>query len=405
MSSSILGHVKVLDLSRVMAGPWCTQTLADLGATVWKIERPGVGDEMRQSPPFLDSPAGGPRETVPFVCLNRGKRSITIDFTRPEGREIVVELARRCDVLIENFKAGDLLRHGLDDASLRAVNPSIIYCSITGYGQDGPMAAMPGYDPVFQAVSGIMSTCGLPDGVPGGGPMRSMLPLVDVMTGMTATSAVLAALLHRDRTGEGQHIDLALLDVAVAATVHLGQRYLSTGSNPSRAGNGSLLFAPSNCFPCRDGLILIQIGNDGQWRKLCEALGRTDWLARAGWQGNADRVRDKDAVDAALAAVTREHDKQPLADLLGAAGVPSGPVNDMAAAFAHPQAQHRGMRVDLPHPQRGTLPVIRSPMRFSRTPVEHRLPPTLGEGTRAVLQGELGLDDSLLERLAAAGVV
>ena len=407
MSASVLGHIKVLDLSRVLAGPWCTQALADMGATVYKVERPDVGDEMRQSPPFLLGRDGEPTaDTVPFVALNRGKQSLTIDFTRPEGQTLVRELAQRCDVLVENLKTGDLVRYGLDYDSVRLVNPAIVYCSITGYGQTGPMAALPGYDPVFQAISGIMSTCGRPDDEPGGGPMRSMLPLVDVMTGMVSTSAVLAALLHRERTGEGQHLDTALLDVAMASTIHLGQTYLSTGRNPRRSGNGSLLFAPSNCFPCSDGLIFIQIGNDHQWKRLCASLGREDWLRDPRFAGNANRVKHKTDVNGELAAVTRNFAKLALSDRLGAAGVPCGPVNEMADAFDHPQVKHRGTRVELPHPGYGALPVIRSPFRFSRTPVEHRLPPTvLGADTRAVLERELGVDDVRWAALQSAGAI
>lgn len=406
VTPGVLDGIRILDLSRVLAGPWCTQALADMGAEVWKIERPGVGDEMRQSPPFLRDREGQPtKQTTSYVCLNRGKRSLTIDFTQPAGQALVQDLARRADVVVENFKAGDLQRDGLDWASLSALNPRLIYCSITGYGQDGPMAALPGYDPVFQAISGIMSTCGLPDGQAGAGPMRSMLPLVDVMTGMVSTSHILAALFHRQRTGQGQHLDVALLDVALAATVHLGQNYLSTGRVPQRAGNGSLLFAPSNCFPCRDGHIFIQIGNDAQWQRLCKSLGREDWRNDPSLATNAERMKRKPEVDEAVSQVTRGWDKQALSDQLGAAGVPCGPVNDIAQAFSHPQAVHRGLRVELDDPQLGTLPVTRSPFRFSATPVQHRPPPSLGADTRAVLSEQLAVDDDGWLRLVEGGVV
>lgn len=405
-TAAVLQGVRILDLSRVLAGPWCTQALADMGAEVFKIERPGSGDEMRHSPPFLRDREGQPtRDTPSYVCVNRGKRSLTVDFTQAAGQALIRDLARQCDVVVENFKAGDLARHGLDPASLMALNPGLVYCSITGYGQDGPMAGLPGYDPVFQALSGIMSTCGLPDGEPGAGPMRSMLPLVDVMTGMVATSTILGALLHRARTGEGQHLDVALLDVALAATVHLGQNYLSTGRVPARAGNGSLLFAPSNCFPCREGHIFIQIGNDSQWQRLCQALGREDWRGDPRFVSNAERMRHKTAVDEAVSAVTRDWDKQALAQRLGEAGVPCGPVNDLAQAFAHPQAVHRGLRLELDDPRFGALPMVRSPFRFSRTPVRHRPPPALGADTRAVLQERLGVDDTRWQALVDAGVV
>lgn len=406
MSAQILSGIRVLDLTRVLAGPWCTQSLADMGATVYKIERPGSGDEMRASPPFLPDRNGQPtRDTPSFLCVNRGKRSLTIDMTQPQGQVLLRDLARQCDVLVENFKVGDLKRHGLDYASLRALHPSLIYCSITGYGQDGPLAAQPGYDPVFQAISGIMSTCGRPDDQPGGGPMRSMLPLVDVMTGMTATSAVLAALLHRQRTGEGQCLDIALLDVAMAANVHLGQNYLSTGRQPRRAGNGSLLFAPSNCYPCEDGHILIQIGNDAQWERLCKALGREDWLADPRYASNAQRVTGSGDLDNALSEQTRQYRKQALADRLGAAGVPCGPVNTLEQAYDHPQARHRGLRMTVDHPVHGEVAMTRSPLRFSRTPVQYRPPPALGADTADVLREQLGLDDAALDRLHAAGVV
>lgn len=405
-SPAILSDIKVLDLSRVLAGPWCTQSLADMGATVWKIERHGTGDEMRLSPPYLTDLEGNrTNDTVSYVCVNRGKHSLTIDFTQPDGLVLLMELVRKADVLVENFKAGDLRRYGLDYDSVRRVNPSIVYCSITGYGQDGPMSSLPGYDPVFQAISGIMSTCGLPDDQPGGGPMRAVLPMVDVMTGMVSTSAVLAALLHRAKTGEGQHLDMALLDVAMAASVHLGQGYLSAGKNPRRVGNGSFLFAPANCFPCQDGHIFVQIGNDNQWRRLCKVLGRDDWASNPAYTTNADRMQHKEEVDRALAEVTRGWAKQALADALGAAGVPCGPVNEISQAFDHPQVKHRGIRVDMPHPRYGTLPVIHSPLRFSKTPVEHRPPPALGADTRAVLRDELGVDDARWAALQAAGVV
>ncbi len=406
MTKQILAGVKVLDLSRVLAGPWCTQSLADMGATVYKIERLGTGDEMRQSPPFLKDADGEPtNETTSYVCVNRGKRSLTIDFTKPQGRKILLDLAARCEVLVENFKAGDLRRYGLDYESVRAVNPSIVYCSITGYGQDGPMAAQPGYDPVFQAISGIMSTCGLPDGVPGAGPMRAMVPIVDVMTGMVSAAAVLGALLHRKNTGEGQHLDIALLDVALAATVHLGQTHLSTGKLPSRAGNGSKLFAPANCYPCVEGHILIQIGNDFQWARLCKCLGKQAWMEDPRFKTNADRMPHGLELDTLLSDITRTWDKQELSQLLGDAGVPCGPVNNLAQAFDHPQVKHRGLRMELDHPVYGKMPLIRSPLRFSGTPAQYSVPPALGADTAQVLQDELEVDAAMFARLKEAGLV
>ncbi|WP_421954745.1 CaiB/BaiF CoA transferase family protein [Polaromonas sp.] len=406
MSKQILGGIKILDLTRVLAGPWCTQALADMGATVYKIERLGAGDEMRHSPPFLKDADGAPtRDSTSYVCVNRGKRSLAIDFTRPEGRKLLLGLVERCDVLAENFKVGDLKRYGLDYESVRKVNPSIVYCSITGYGQDGPMASQPGYDPVFQAISGIMSTCGLPDGMPGSGPMRSMLPLVDVMTGMVSTSAILGALLHRKGTGEGQHLDIALLDVALAATVHLGQTYLSTGKLPQRAGNGSLLFAPSNCYPCVEGHILIQIGNDFQWTRLCKCLGKEDWLEDPRFVTNASRMTLSRELDLLLSEITRTWDKQTLSELLGKSGVPCGPVNNLAQAFEHPQVKHRELKMELEHPVYGKLAQIRSPLRFSATPAQYRIPPALGADTADVLREELGLSEEMFGQLQEAGLV
>ena len=404
-TKQILAGVKVLDLSRVLAGPWCTQSLADMGATVYKIERLRVGDEMRHSPPFLQDTSGTPTgDSTSYLSVNRGKRSLTIDFTKPRGLQLLLRLAQRCDVLVENFKAGDLKRYGLDYASLCKVNPSIVYCSITGYGQEGPMAALPGYDPVFQAISGIMSTCGLPDGLPGAGPMRAMVPVIDVMTGMVSTSAVLGALLHRKNSGEGQHLDIALLDVALAATVHLGQTHLSTGKLPERAGNGSKLFAPSNLYPCQEGHILIQIGNDFQWSRLCKCLGKEDWMQDPRLATNATRMLQASALDAMLSEVTQSWDKQALSELLGAAGVPCGPVNNLAQAFAHPQAKYRDIRMQLAHPVYGTVDLIRSPLRFSKTPAQYRVPPALGADTAAVL-AELGVDAAEFGELREAGLV
>jgi crotonobetainyl-CoA:carnitine CoA-transferase CaiB-like acyl-CoA transferase len=406
MKQMVLEGIKVLDLSRVLAGPWCTQSLADMGAEVFKIERPGLGDEMRHSPPFLkDRDGRATRDTPSYFCVNRGKKSLTVDVTKPAGQALLLELARRCDVLVENYKVGDLARYGLDYARVSKVNPGIVYCSITGYGQDGPMAAWPGYDPVMQAISGIMSTCGVPDGQPGAGPMRSMIPVVDVMTGMVSTGAVLAALFHRERTGEGQHLDLALLDVAVSAANHLAQNYLSTGRTPVRAGNGSLLFAPSNCYPCADGLLLVQIGNDNQWQRLCKALGRDNWLEDERFLTNSGRMKHKHELDIELAAALAQVKRDDITQQLGAAGVPCGPVNTIAQAFEHPQVVHRGLRAEIEHPAHGTIPVVRSPYRFSRRPVRMTAPPSMGAHTREVLREQLGLDDVRLDQLSHAGVL
>lgn len=402
---SILDGIKVLDLTRVLAGPWCTQALADMGATVWKIERPDGGDELRMGAPHVMNAQGRPTTLAHgFLSANRGKHSVTLDFTRPEGQRIVQQLAAQADVLIENFKVGDLARYGLDYDSVRRIRPDIIYCSITGYGQDGPLASQPGYDPVFQAVSGIMSVSGHADGEPGEGPIRCAVAYIDVTTGMIATSGILGALFHRQRTGVGQRLDVALLDVALASTTYIAQKYVSTGAVPKRAGNGSLLVSPSGTYPCRDGQILIHAGNANQWEKLCQCLGKPEWLQDARFTDRPTRLQHKQAVDAAIGAVTRQWDKQALADALGAVGVPAGPVNTIAEAFASPQVKHRGIAVSVDHPGLGPIPMVHSPFRFSQTPVQHRPAPELGAQTDRVLREVLGLDDQAIAALHSAKV-
>jgi crotonobetainyl-CoA:carnitine CoA-transferase CaiB-like acyl-CoA transferase len=385
--SRMLKGIKVLDLTRVISGPWCTQMLADMGATVYKIERPDGGDELRQSPPFLKDTNGEATDITPaFAMVNRGKKSVCIDFTKEQGAAQLRQLVLECDIFVENFKAGDLKRYGLDYESLRILKPSLIYCSISGYGQSGPMAAWPGYDPVFQAISGIMSTNGLPDSNPGGGPLRPSLPNIDVMTGMVATVGILGALFHQQRTGEGQYIDTALLDVAMASTVHLGQSYLNTGKLPQRAGNASQLFSPSNIFPCQDGDLYLHVGNEMQWKKLCGGLNQPQWLSDPRYRNNATRMQHRAQLDQAIASISRQHSNQSIAQTLSEAGVPCGPVNTLAQAFSHPQALHRGLRIEVADERFGHLPMVRSPLRFSETPVEHQRPPTLGQHTQEVLR-------------------
>lgn len=406
MAGGILDGVKVLDMTRVLAAPWCTQALADMGATVWKIERPGPGDEMRLGPPNLPDRDGRPTTTsAAFASANRGKRSVTCDFTRPEGQAVLKALVARADVFVENFKVGDLARYGLDYERVRAIRPDIVYCSVTGYGQDGPFASQPGYDPVFQAISGIMSTSGLAESEPGSVPLRAMVPYVDVMTGMVATSTILGALFHRQRTGEGQRLDVALLDVAMAASVYIGQKYLAAGVLPARVGNGSLLASPSGVYPCRDGHVLIQIGSDVQFQRLCRFLGVDEWSADPRYATNAERMKRSRELDEALSARTREHGKAELADALGRSGIPCGQVNTFAEAFEHPQVVHRGIAVEVEHESHGPLKLIRSPLRFSRTPVEHRPVPLLGADTDDVLAGELGMSRDAIDSLRAASIV
>lgn len=318
----------MLDLTRIIAGPWCTQQLAEMGATVYKIERPGIGDDMRHLKPTLSLPDGSPAmDSTSHLGLNRSKHSITVDISQPAGQRIVLDLAAKCDVFVENYNTGNLARLGLDYERIKALNPGIVYCSITGYGQDGPLASQPGYDPIFQAVTGLMSTCGIPDSMPGAGLVRTTIPFVDVMTGMTATTAIMGALYHRKGTGKGQFVDVALLDVAFASAGPYAQTFLITGKAPERVGNCSTLFAPSNCFHCAgDGYILIQVVNEAQWRRLCDVLGRPDWAEDPRFAANASRVLNLQELHRQLETMTRKRDARELAATLGATDVPCGPV-------------------------------------------------------------------------------
>ena len=402
-----LSHVTVLDLSRVLAGPWASQILGDLGATVYKIERPGSGDDTRSwGPPFLHDSAGAQGDAAYYLCTNRNKRSITVDFTTPEGREIVQALAARADVVLENFKVGGLRAHGLDYESLRALNPRLIYCSITGFGQTGPYAARPGYDFLVQAMGGLMSITGAKDGEPGAGPQKAGVALTDILTGLYATIGILAALAHRERTGEGQQIDVALLDVQVACLANQAMNYLVGGKPPVRMGNAHPNIVPYQDFPTADGHMIIAVGNDAQFARLAAQFGRPDWAEDARFSTNAARVANREALIAAIreVSVTR-----PTADWvlrLERAQVPCGPINALDAVFADPQVRARDLRLELPHPVAGNVPQVASPLRLSATPVTYRnAPPTLGADTRAVLAEVLGLSAAEIDALAARRIV
>ena len=402
-----LSHVTVLDLSRVLAGPWASQILGDLGATVYKIERPGSGDDTRVwGPPFLQDSAGARGDAAYYLCTNRNKRSITVDFTTPEGREIVQALAARADVVLENFKVGGLRAHGLDYESLRALNPRLIYCSITGFGQTGPYAARPGYDFLVQAMGGLMSITGAKDGEPGAGPQKAGVALTDILTGLYATIGILAALAHRERTGEGQQIDVALLDVQVACLANQAMNYLVGGKPPVRMGNAHPNIVPYQDFPTADGHMIIAVGNDAQFARLAAQFGRPDWAEDARFSTNAARVANREALIAAIreVSVTR-----PTADWvlrLERAQVPCGPINALDAVFADPQVRARDLRLELPHPVAGNVPQVASPLRLSATPVTYRnAPPTLGADTRAVLAEVLGLSAAEIDALAARRIV
>ncbi|WP_456280510.1 CoA transferase [Cupriavidus sp. JZ107] len=363
MLHKALSGIKVLDLSRILAGPWCTQNLADLGAEVTKIEHPERGDDTRGwGPPYLQSPDGSERMSAYFACCNRGKRSLAIDFTTDEGKAAILALADQADVLVENFKAGTLQRYGLDYASLQARNPRLVYLSITGFGQSGPMADKPGYDYVFQGMGGLMSYTGQPDGEPGEGPLRTGVAVVDLSTGMYATSAVLAALFQRQATGEGQHLDIALLDVAVALNANQGANYLFSGRNPPRSGNAHPNCAPYEVFRCADGHLILAIGNDAQFGRFCEVAGLADLPADPRYRTNSARIANLPALRALLAQVFATRSRRQWTDAFDAAGVPWGPIHSIEEVFAHPQVRHRGLLRHAQHPVLGRIPMVRNPM-------------------------------------------
>ncbi|MBL7252683.1 CaiB/BaiF CoA transferase family protein [Alloalcanivorax marinus] len=406
--SGALSHLRVLDLSRVLAGPWAGQILGDLGARVIKVERPGRGDDTRGwGPPYLkDGDGGDTDQAAYYLTANRNKESVAIDITRPEGQELVRKLAAECDVVLENFKVGGLKRYGLDYDSLKAVNPKLIYCSITGFGQDGPYAKRAGYDFLIQGMGGLMSLTGHAEGEPGAGPMKVGVALTDITTGLYATIAVLAALSHRDRTGEGQHLDMALFDVQMACLANQAMNYLTTGQSPRRFGNAHPNIVPYQDFPTADGDMILTVGNDDQFARFCEVAGHPEWAEDPRFATNRSRVEHRDVLVPLLRQTTVMKTTTEWLAALEAVGVPCGPVNNLEQAFADPQARARGLRREMDHPIAGTVPTVASPLRLSATPAEYRLPPPLlGEHTRAVLGDMLGLDESALETLFANGVV
>ncbi|WP_137817666.1 CaiB/BaiF CoA-transferase family protein [Pseudomonas sp. 2FG] len=406
--SGALSHLRVLDLSRVLAGPWAGQILADLGAEVIKIERPGNGDDTRAwGPPFLkDANGENTSEAAYYLSANRNKQSVTLDFTQPEGQHIVRELAAKSDILLENFKVGGLAAYGLDYASLKAINPRLIYCSITGFGQYGPYAKRAGYDFMIQGLGGLMSLTGRPDGEAGGGPVKVGVALTDILTGLYSTVAVLAALAHREQGGSGQHIDMALLDVQVACLANQAMNYLTTGTAPKRLGNAHPNIVPYQDFPTADGDFILTVGNDGQFRKFCEVAGHPEWADDPRFATNKLRVANRTVLIPLIRQATVFKTTGEWVTALEQAGVPCGPINDLAQMFADPQVQARGLRVELPHALGGTVPQVASPIRLSETPVQYRnAPPLLGEHTVEVLQKVLGLDAGQIEALRQAGVV
>ncbi|HHT8833269.1 CoA-transferase [Burkholderia cenocepacia] len=396
-----LSHIRVLDLTRVLAGPWCAQTLADFGADVIKVERPGAGDDTRHwGPPYLkDADGADTAEAAYYLAANRNKRSVTIDIATPEGQRIVRELAAQSDVVLENYKVGQLKKYGLDYDTLRAVKPDLVYCSVTGFGQTGPYAHRAGYDFIVQGIGGFMSITGERDGEPGGGPQKAGVAIADLATGLYSTIAVLAALAHRDRTGEGQYIDMALLDVQVALLANMNTNFLASGKPPVRWGNAHPNIVPYQTFQTSDGWIIVAVGNDGQFRKFVEAGGRPELADDERFATNPSRVRHRDTLVPILAEMVKARGKADWIGALEAAGVPCGPINDLDEVFDNEQVVARGMQVALPHPCGADVKLVRNPIRMSATPPDARTaPPLLGAQTEEVLRDMLGYDD---ERIAA----
>jgi crotonobetainyl-CoA:carnitine CoA-transferase CaiB-like acyl-CoA transferase len=404
----ILDGIRVLDLTRVLAGPWATQNLADFGAEVIKVERPGHGDDTRKwGPPFLRDRAGNDTsDAAYYLACNRGKKSITLDFTRTEGRGLARALAGKSDVVVENFKVGDLARHGLDYATLAVDNPRLVYCSITGFGQDGPYRDRPGYDFMIQGLGGLMSVTGERDDLAGGGPQKVGVAVSDLFTGMYATTAIVAALLERETSGLGQYIDMALLDVQVAMLANLSSSYFVSAKAPRRMGNAHQNIVPYHVFRASDAFLIVAVGNDGQFAAFCEVLGVPEWAADARFSTNPQRVGHRELLVGMISErLARRPARLWLAELEGA-GVPCGPINDLAQVFADPQVRHRGMQVTAPHALAGSVTMVANPIKFSATPIAHdRPPPLLGEHTEEVLRSVLGLDGAAIAGLRAAGAV
>lgn len=403
-----LGHIRVLDLSRVLAGPWCSQNLADLGADVIKIERPGVGDDTRAwGPPYAkDADGNNTSEAAYYLSANRGKRSVTVDIASAEGQAIIRELALSSDVVLENYKVGQLKRYGLDYEALKALKPDLVYCSVTGFGQDGPYAHRAGYDFLIQGMGGLMSITGERDDLSGGGPQKAGVAITDLMTGMYATVAVLAALTYRDRTGCGQHIDMALLDTQVAMLANMGSNYLNSGKPPKRWGNAHANIVPYQTFAAADGHIIVATGNDGQYQKFVEAGNRQDLASDPRFATNPLRVQHRDVLVPLLAEMVKTRTRGEWIAQLEAVGVPCGPINDLHDVFDNPQVKARGTAIEMDHPAAGKVKLVRSPMKMSVTPADAALPPPmLGQHTDEVLREVLGRSEQQIAALREKGVL
>jgi formyl-CoA transferase len=407
-ASHPLDGIRVLDLTRILAGPWATQNLADLGAEVIKVERPGRGDDTRTwGPPWLkDAQGRDTREAAYFLSVNRGKKSLTLDISKPSGQALLRDLAAQFDVLVENYKVGDLARYGLSYEDLRPLNARLVYCSVTGFGQTGPYAPRPGYDFIFQGMGGLMSITGERDELPGGGPQKVGIAVTDVLTGMYAALAVVAALRHRDLTGTGQVIDMALYDAIVAFNANQILNFWCSGETPKRYGNAHANIVPYEVFATADGHIILAVGNDSQFASFCAVAGREALAQDERFRTNPDRVRQRATLVPMVQELVRAQPSRWWIERLEAAGVPCGPINDMRQVFEDPQVQHRGMRVDIPHPLGIDVPTVASPMRFSATPVTYdRPPPLLGQHTDEVLREVLGYDAARIAALRADGIV
>jgi crotonobetainyl-CoA:carnitine CoA-transferase CaiB-like acyl-CoA transferase len=403
-----LEHIRVLDLTRVLAGPWASQNLADLGAEVIKVERPGSGDDTRSwGPPFLKDGEGKETgESAYFLSVNRGKKSVTLDIATPEGAKLTRELAAKCDVLLENYKVGGLAKYGLAYEDVRKLNPGIVYCSVTGYGQTGPSAHLPGYDFIFQGMGGLMSITGERDDLPGGGPQKVGIAITDVMAGMYASLAIAAALLHRERSGQGQYIDMALLDTIVAFGANQISNYFHSGKIPERWGNAHPNLLPYEVFPTSDGHLILGAGNDSQWASFCQAAERPELADDPRFRTMPDRIRNRAALIPLIQDIMRRRSNREWIERFDSLNVPCGPINNYKEVFENPQVRHRGLKIEMLHPLAGSIPGVASPMRFSETPVEYDTPPPLlGQHTREVLSGLLGISGSELDRLGALKII
>lgn len=402
-----LSHIRVLDLSRVLAGPWCTQILADLGADVIKIERPGSGDDTRQwGPPFVSVDGGGNEESLYFLATNRGKRSMTLNLSDSRGQKVVHELAAHCDVVVENFKVGALARYGLDYETLKGINPSLVYCSITGFGQTGPYADRAGYDFMIQAMGGLMSVTGEAEDVAGTNPQKVGVAIADLVTGLYSANAIQTALIHRERTGQGQYIDMALLDCQVAILANQAMTYLAAGQTPVRMGNAHPNIVPYQVFETQDGHIILAIGNDGQFRRFCELADQPHLAQDPRFVANRGRVKHRAQLIEAIALLMKSKNTDDWLNLLEPEGIPCGRINSIDETLNDPQVIHRQMRTQALHSSLGEINLLGSPLKLSETPGEvRRAPPVLGEDTDQVLREVLGYEDSAISALQADGVV